>query len=426
LQLLDPSTSTGGSLQMILDAVPPVLTGIINLADILIGHFQLAQGAAMGFANGAIQAAAAADRAMAAIVPGKEVNAELQAFAADYERQLAEMEKSAKQHLERGWNGGAQQDIASVRADAKAAVDAAEAARKANQAAGAQAEVGAIDSVTKAQQSLSQQIDRTTAAMREQVNVFDQPQALPGPAIDPLAITMAPVTDTGMLDEFEAFAAANGQLANSLSQVRDQLSEQIEYWGMDADAVELAKLAKQGATQQELDELRTLQAKLKELQVQKESAGHGPVSAAGDVTIGARSMSDPGVYDDMRAARERAADLTTVDRYAGIGEPVPVNLPPPTDVPALAADVQASWSPLPAPPLPMAIPADIEASWGDILGPPDVPAMTASMGRELLTASTVDMAAVAADPQVALLERIAKGIEAWAEKEGITVEEVRI
>lgn len=85
-------------------------------------------------------------------------------------------------------------------------------------------------------------------------------------------------------------------LANSIKQTRDGLQEQIATWGMTADQAALAKLAQQGASQSELQELAQLQARLADLQRQKDAL------QGTEVTIGARGGAD--LFDAMARARE--------------------------------------------------------------------------------------------------------------------------
>jgi hypothetical protein len=167
---------------------------------------------------------------------------------------------------------------------------------------------------------------------------------------------------------------------------------------MDADAVELAKLAKQGATQQELDDLRILQGRLRELEAQKKSANVAAAGARTSNTIEARSAYSPEVLNAVRARDEMSP---YVDRYAGIGAPVPVAV----DVQPVDASTATAVTQMPVENTPVISPV-LETAWADILGDQTEPP-------------------AATDQQLPWLEKIARGIEALVAKEGLVVEEVR-
>lgn len=372
LELLSPQTSTGQSLRMALEQIPPLLALVINLSDVTIGNFQLAQAAVMGLGNVAVQGAAMADRALAAITPGREANAELQAWAADYARQVGVAVQEAAGRIESGMSGGAQQRMGALTKDA-----ADKAAKEASAAAAAKPRDAMYAAMAAAQQQLAEQTKTTTADVRTQIAAVSEwadalqaaGQSVPAMTVsNPLADLAAGVTgsSTEILDQFNQFAAANEKLAGSFGQVRDRLAEQIDYWGMDADAVELAKLAQEGASQQELDELRTLQARLKELQSQKESANTTAV------TIDARSSGSGAVMDSLARRRDAAINAQGITA-------------------AEARNVFRGTGP------------------EQLAGLPRTPRSSGQPKSE----------------QIPWLEKIAKGIEALVAKEGIVVEEAR-
>jgi hypothetical protein len=176
-------------------------------------------------------------------------------------------------------------------------------------------------------------------------------------------------------------------LADSVKQTTDQLREQIDTWGMSADEAALAKLRSQGASESEIASIKEMQDQLAALKRQKDALSQT------ETTIGAGSMAD--AYDAIQRAREAGVTSTPmVDRYAGIGEPVPAIEPPGaeptiTEPPALAA-----------------ISEQTQSMWDDILG--------ATPGANVT------------EQQLPLLERIARGIEAVAAKEGVVIEEVKL
>lgn len=452
LELLDPATSAGGSLAMILDAVPPVLTGIINLADILIGEFQLAQAGAMGFANAAIQAAAGADRAMAAIIPGKEVNADLQSFAAEYEKDLAGLQKSAEQRLGRGLTGGAQKDMARVRADAREAAAAAAAAAK------------------------EKPIDLTPTIDDDWLSKGGK---------DPFAASASPASDV----------AVQGQdaLAKSIESVGDKLLEQQAAWGLTAEQAEIAGLAAQGASESELRYIEMMQEQLAELRRAKESAeSRVELDAIADQTdplrqqaLAARGLTAEQAKSlamaklqgssaaDLAAREQQMAALTKAergkemaDRIRGIREEVALQQlrADPLERMRLAergitaeqslelknlkeqgyevAGLEAAWrDAAQAKNLAAGTSTTVEASGGaaaydsmqafreksQLAGQLGGGDRYAGIGEPIPALDVPPITTTTTDPQqLSLLDRIAKGIEAWAEQAGITVEEVRI
>jgi hypothetical protein len=353
------------------------------------------------------------------------------------------------------------------------------------------------DAMAAAQKNLADQAKNTTADVRTQTAALGEwadalqaaGQSVPAMTVsNPLADLAAGVkgNSSGILDEFDAFIAANEKLAGSIGQVRDRLAEQVEYWGMDADAVELAKLAKEGASQQELDELATLQGRLKELQAQKESAN---VKAAvpTDVTIGARAWGGADLFDAMARRRDAAAnakggamsaqdakqafagvdvnqlakqqpELLTPEAkaaaeaekalkasapIAGGWQPLPPApdvqpiaapiaggwqpLPPAPDVQPIAAPIAGGWQPLPPAPDVQPIAAPIAGGWQPLPPAPDVQPIGGAWKPEFRAAarSPQPVAADGKSEQIPWLEKIARGIEALVAKEGLVVEEMR-
>lgn len=180
------------------------------------------------------------------------------------------------------------------------------------------------------------------------------------------------------LDEATAARQRQEALRGDLDETTARLREQIATYGMTADEIERYRLSQAGASADELAAIKDLQDQLAALQAQKDAM------RASDTTIGAGSLAD--AYDAIQRAQE-AMTVTPpaiVDRYAGYGPSVPVDMPMATTT-SLAE---------------LETPAAMQSTWDMILGAEQ-------------------------SAQVPLLERIATGIDAIARREGIVIEEVQ-
>lgn len=310
LELLDPQTSSGQTIRTALEAIPPTLTIIIDQTDIVIGQFQLAQAAIVQMANSLVQSAAAADKVIAAMTPGVGESETLQAFAEEYQAETDKITAEAMGRIARGMGGGAGQAVLGLNkpggfADIASAMTAG-LGKPAEEAAAAQVQL------EQATQATSRAVRQQHLDVKEAGKAWDAlangPQAADvwGFADVTTAAAIAPPQD--LLSDMEQFTKDQDTLAKSVSSVTDNLQQQIDTWGMTADEETLAKLAAQGATQEQLDGVRQLQERIAELKRQKESL------RATDVSIAAGGTGD---WADMIQRSNEAAPPSFADIKAG-------------------------------------------------------------------------------------------------------------
>jgi len=264
LDILDPQTQTGQSIALALEVVPPLLAKIIDLADILIGKFQQQQIRVMELANVAVQATATIDAALAYATPGYEASEDLKAWAADYQRQIDVATKDAAERISRGFSGGTAKRMQELAAEAKKAFDAS---------AGA----GPVGSAIEDQEKLAAATTATANAFKFEGEVVTDFEDILGrhEIVDPLGKALQATT---------AYIPTMGE---EFAQLYDDIISEQKNAGDEVDKT-TQKIAKQ-------------------------------VSYATSGTIEAGSMAS--AFDAIRKAKETPA---IIDRFAGIGEPVPV------------------------------------------------------------------------------------------------------
>lgn len=231
----------------------------------------------------------------------------------------------------------------------------------------------------QAAEEVRQNVERLTTSLREQIvtaNMSEQQTQLWKLAqsgatqeqllqVDALQRQAAAIREQQAAQQAAADAAQG--LQDSLAETTRRLKEQIETAGMSTDQIELWRLAQQGATPAQLQQIAALQQQARET---KEAADQTrDLKRAKDdltrteTTIGAGDMAS--AYDAIRQFRE--------------GAPVAIGMKPPK--------------------------------------PPKPPAAAEPIAQK--------PEIVAANQQTALLARIALGVEAIVAKEGIVLEEAR-
>lgn len=309
LELLDPQTSSGQTIRTALEAIPPILTIVIDQADILIGEFQMAQAAIVQIANSLVQSAAIADKVLAAFTPGLGESKELQAFAQEYAAQTEKITAEAAQRIARGMSGAAGKEIGGVKMDNFAGMFAGAVAS--GLAGPAQAATGGQVQLEKATRATSAAVRQQRLDVKEAGKAWDElsnwgnPVDVFGFGVLPTAADMAP---PDMNADFERWQKDQEQLAKSVAGVTANLQQQVDTWGMTADEATLAKLAAEGATTDQVAGVKALQDQLARLKREKESA------RATDVSI---SAGGPGQWADMiQRSDERYRNRATAGESA--------------------------------------------------------------------------------------------------------------
>jgi len=250
IEILKPGSQIGDTIRFSLAAVPPLLGKCIDLAQVLIGLFQGWQHKAQAAVGVFIEAAAAADRVTAALVPGREVDDGLQAFADDFRRRTELLGKEAGERISKGMNGAAQAEIEKLRRSAASGLQAPDSSLP---------DTGATAAASE-QSKLFDALTKTTDALAEQIVTAD----MSADEIQRWRLAIAGATEqtlesvAAMQRQAEAAKKA-AELQANIKKTTDALREQAATAGMSAEQIERWRLAIAGATEQTLESVAAMQ-----------------------------------------------------------------------------------------------------------------------------------------------------------------------
>ena len=268
IDALKPGSSLGDDIRVSLETIPPLIAMAADQTNKWIGMFQLAQAEAMQTGATILNAAAAIDRASAAISPFKEVNQDLQAIADDFQRQINVRTGKAVQRIADGTAGSIQQRVEEIRREI------AEAARAGEDGGRIDEEAVATEESSKLQAS----IDQVTAALELQIDTYGMTSA----EVERYKLAQAGANDEQLrtVEYLQELAAANDaaaeaerkrdetekqaiatqeQIASSIQNAKDELQLQLDTYGMTSNEIERYKLAQAGATDADLMQISILQ-----------------------------------------------------------------------------------------------------------------------------------------------------------------------
>lgn len=204
VQLTDRNSQFGQTLRTGISLIGPALAVGADAANGLLGVLQSLQAEWLGFLSTIVEGAATADKALA-FLPGRTINQGLQDYAVAFRTQADALAEEANERLASGFGGDITAQVLAMQ-DGFFAAGAA--------AVGAGLDVEAL-------------ADAAEEAAAEAESVQQSLQAPAGPTA------------------FESLST--------------RLAEQIETFGMSADALELYRLEQDGATESEIAWARTLQ-----------------------------------------------------------------------------------------------------------------------------------------------------------------------
>jgi len=249
------------------------------------------------------------------------------------------------------------------------------------------------------------------------------------------------------MSEMDKFAKAMENANKAADDAIAKTQEQIDTHGMNAEqleeyknAQEIARLEEMGASAEQISHLKELQGELAETKRQKD------ILERTSNTMGVVSMGE--AFDIARQADVRAEPKVAIEpietEIASTWSPIP----PPPEIDPLVTYIGAEWLDIPPPQLPeMPVmelppvdPLEITVAKIPTPEPPQLPEMPVMklpppalppepIAQELFAGTSLGAengTAEGKSEDLLVLQRIAAGIDALVQKEGLTVEEVSL